>query len=82
MMEISVPNVTSALLSFDRLSTDHLNFPTSLKKIQDLNTDCKTTNVSQPTRNFVETSHDKLHFLNHWEVGAGDNIMEVKHMAD
>lgn len=81
-MEISVPNVTSALLSFDRLSTDHLNFPTSLKKIQDLNTDCKTTNVSQPTRNFVETSHDKLHFLNHWEVDTGDNIMEVKHMAD
>ena len=41
MMELSIPTVTSALLSFDLLSIDLLILPTSLKKIQDLNTDCK-----------------------------------------
>lgn len=45
MMELSVPTVTSALLSFDLLSIDLLILPTSLKKIQDLNTDCKNHNV-------------------------------------
>lgn len=72
-MDLSVPTNTSALLSIDLLS----KFSTSLDKIQDLNTDGKTTNVNQPIKQFLETAHDKSHFLNHCEAGASDNIMDA-----